>query len=108
MYPRQLSAVLRPDGVHRGRCRSSAYRTTPTAGPETEVAMSLPDVVSREEWLAERQQLLIREKELTRQRDILNADRRRLPMVRVDKEYKFEGPQGAVSLLDLFEGSDQL
>jgi predicted dithiol-disulfide oxidoreductase (DUF899 family) len=70
--------------------------------------MSLPDVVSREEWLAERQQLLIREKELTRQRDILNADRRRLPMVRVDKEYKFEGPQGAVSLLDMFEGSDQL
>jgi predicted dithiol-disulfide oxidoreductase (DUF899 family) len=70
--------------------------------------MSLPDVVSREEWLAARQQLLIREKELTRQRDILNADRRRLPMVRIDKEYKFEGPQGAVSLLDLFEGSRQL
>ncbi len=70
--------------------------------------MSLPDVVSREEWLAARQQLLIREKELTRQRDILNADRRRLPMVRIDKEYKFEGPQGAVSLLDLFEGSGQL
>jgi predicted dithiol-disulfide oxidoreductase (DUF899 family) len=73
-----------------------------------EVAMSLPEVVSREEWLAARQSLLTREKELTRQRDLLNADRRRLPMVRIDKEYKFEGPQGAVSLADLFEGSSQL
>ncbi len=70
--------------------------------------MTLPEVVSREEWLAARQQLLAREKELTRQRDMLNADRRRLPMVRIEKEYKFEGPQGAAGLPDLFEGSGQL
>ena len=70
--------------------------------------MTLPEVVSREEWLAARQQLLAWEKELTRQRDRLNADRRRLPMVRIEKEYKFEGPQGTAGLPDLFEGSSQL
>jgi predicted dithiol-disulfide oxidoreductase (DUF899 family) len=73
-----------------------------------EVAMNLPEVVSHHEWLAARRQLLAREKELTRQRDELNADRRRLPMVRIDKEYKFEGPLGAVGLLDLFAESAQL
>jgi predicted dithiol-disulfide oxidoreductase (DUF899 family) len=73
-----------------------------------ESAMNLPEAVSREEWLAARQQLLAREKELTRQRDTLNADRRRLPMVRIDKPYKFEGPEGPVGLLDLFGDSSQL
>jgi Uncharacterized protein conserved in bacteria len=52
--------------------------------------MSLPDVVSREQWLEARRRLLAREKEFTRQHDALNADRRRLPMVKVDKEYVFE------------------
>jgi predicted dithiol-disulfide oxidoreductase (DUF899 family) len=70
--------------------------------------MSLPDVVSREEWLAARQQLLAEEKEMTRQRDRLNAARRRLPMVRIDKKYKFEGREGTVDLLDLFGGGSQL
>ena len=57
---------------------------------------NLPEVVSREEWLAARKQLLAKEKELTRARDRVNADRRRLPMVRVDKPYTFEGPNGTV------------
>jgi predicted dithiol-disulfide oxidoreductase (DUF899 family) len=70
--------------------------------------MSLPDVTSRDEWLAARKQLLTREKELTRARDALNADRRRLPMVAMDKPYAFEGPKGPASLLDLFEGRRQL
>jgi predicted dithiol-disulfide oxidoreductase (DUF899 family) len=70
--------------------------------------MSLPDVVSREEWLVARKALLAREKEHTRQKDLLNADRRRLPMVAVDKPYEFEGPEGTVSLLDLFDGRRQL
>jgi len=70
--------------------------------------MSLPEVVSREQWLAAREQLLVREKELTRQRDALNADRRRLPMVRIDTDYVLEGDRGQASLLDLFEGSRQL
>ncbi len=70
--------------------------------------MSLPEVVSREEWLVARTALLQREKELTHQRDALAADRRRLPMVRIDEDYVFEGPSGAVRLLDMFEGRDQL
>jgi predicted dithiol-disulfide oxidoreductase (DUF899 family) len=51
-----------------------------------------PRIVSRDEWLAARKELLTKEKELTRRRDALNAQRRRLPMVRIDKEYIFEGP----------------
>jgi predicted dithiol-disulfide oxidoreductase (DUF899 family) len=70
--------------------------------------MSLPDVVSREQWLEARRQLLAREKEATRARDALNADRRRLPMVAVDQEYVFEGPDGPVSLADLFGDKQQL
>lgn len=70
--------------------------------------MNLPDVVSQEEWLKAREELLVKEKELTRARDALAAERRRLPMVRVEKEYVFEGPEGRVSLLDLFDGRRQL
>ncbi|WP_028923742.1 DUF899 domain-containing protein [Pseudonocardia acaciae] len=69
---------------------------------------NLPEVVSREEWLAARLELLATEKELTRARDRANAARRRLPMVRIDKRYEFEGPNGTVGLLDLFEGRPQL
>ena len=70
--------------------------------------MSLPDVVSREAWLTERKALLVQEKELTRRRDALNAERRRLPMVEIDKPYVFTGPDGEATLLDLFEGRRQL
>ena len=70
--------------------------------------MSLPDVVSREQWLEARRRLLAREKELTRSHDALNADRRRLPMVMVDQEYVFEGPGGPVTLAELFGGNRQL
>ena len=70
--------------------------------------MSLPDVVSREDWVRARKDLLLREKQMTRERDALNADRRRLPMVRIDKEYVFEGEAGKASLLELFGDSRQL
>ena len=70
--------------------------------------MSLPDVVSREQWLEARRQFLAQEKEFTRQRDALHADRRRLPMVRIDKDYVFEGPDGPVTLAELFGGRRQL
>ena len=70
--------------------------------------MSMPEVVSREAWLAARKELLAKEKELTRARDALSAERRRLPMVRIEKDYVFEGPEGKASLLDLFEGHLQL
>jgi predicted dithiol-disulfide oxidoreductase (DUF899 family) len=74
----------------------------------TEIAAGLPRVVSQDEWLAARTELLAREKELTRQRDALVADRRRLPMVEVVKDYVFEGPEGRVGLADLFHGRRQL
>jgi predicted dithiol-disulfide oxidoreductase (DUF899 family) len=70
--------------------------------------MSLPQIVSRDEWLAAREELLAKEKELTRTRDALNAERRRLPMVQIEKDYRFTGPQGDVGLVDLFEGRLQL
>jgi predicted dithiol-disulfide oxidoreductase (DUF899 family) len=70
--------------------------------------MSLPEITSRDEWLAARKRLLTREKELTRARDALNSDRRRLPMVPMDKPYAFDGPNGRASLLDCFEGRRQL
>jgi predicted dithiol-disulfide oxidoreductase (DUF899 family) len=70
--------------------------------------VNLPEVATRAEWLVARTQLLAREKELTRQRDALNADRRRLPMVRIDKGYSFEGPDGLATLADLFDGCSQL
>jgi len=65
-------------------------------------------VVSGKQWEAARQQLLTKEKELTRARDALAAERRRMPWVAVEKEYKFERPQGKVNLLDLFDGRRQL
>jgi predicted dithiol-disulfide oxidoreductase (DUF899 family) len=73
-----------------------------------ETAVAHPKIVSRDEWLVARKKLLVKEKELTHQRDALNAERRRLPMVRIDKQYVFEGPNGTASLLDLFDGRRQL
>jgi predicted dithiol-disulfide oxidoreductase (DUF899 family) len=70
--------------------------------------MSLPDVVSHQQWLEARRRLLAREKEFTRSHDALNADRRRLPMVKVDKEYVFQGPDGPVTLAELFGDKRQL
>jgi predicted dithiol-disulfide oxidoreductase (DUF899 family) len=70
--------------------------------------MNRPSIVSPEEWEAARQELLVKEKELTRARDALAAERRRMPWLAVEKEYAFEGPEGTVSLLDLFGGRRQL
>ena len=69
---------------------------------------SLPRLVSREEWQRERDQLLVKEKAATRALDAVAAERRRLPMVRIEKNYVFEGPNGKVSLPDLFERRSQL
>jgi predicted dithiol-disulfide oxidoreductase (DUF899 family) len=70
--------------------------------------MNLPPVVSAEEWQAVRDALLVKEKEATRARDALAAERRRLPRVQIDKDYRFDGPNGSATLLDLFEGRRQL
>jgi predicted dithiol-disulfide oxidoreductase (DUF899 family) len=70
--------------------------------------MNLPPVVSPTEWQAARDSLLVKEKEATRARDALAAERRRLPMVRIEKDYVFDGPDGKARLPDLFEGRRQL
>ncbi len=67
-----------------------------------------PKVVAEGEWLAQRKALLEQEKELTRQLDRVNTARRRLPMVKLGKTYRFEGRNGKATLLDLFEGRRQL
>jgi hypothetical protein len=70
--------------------------------------MNDPQVVSRDEWLAARREVLAQEKEFTRQRDALNTGRRNLPMVEIDKEYIFQGPDRQTSLPGLFEDRGQL
>ncbi len=70
--------------------------------------MTLPRIVPRDEWRAAREELLAKEKAATRARDALNAERRRLPMVELDKEYVFESGDGKATLLDLFRGRYQL
>jgi predicted dithiol-disulfide oxidoreductase (DUF899 family) len=70
--------------------------------------MNLPPVVSPAEWQVAHENLLVKEKEATRARDALAAERRRLPIVQIDKDYVFNGPNGEASLLDLFEGRRQL
>jgi predicted dithiol-disulfide oxidoreductase (DUF899 family) len=70
--------------------------------------MNLPGVVSQAEWEAAHEALLVKEKEATRARDALAAERRRLPIVRIEKDYVFDGPEGKVGLLELFDGRRQL
>jgi predicted dithiol-disulfide oxidoreductase (DUF899 family) len=76
--------------------------------PKEPLAMNTPPIVSPEEWEAAHQQLLVKEKALTRSRDALAAERRRMPWLAVEKKYEFDGPKGKASLLDLFEGRRQL
>src|SRR5262245_59363437 len=75
---------------------------------EDHLDIKTPPIVSPQEWEAARQQLLVKEKTLTRARDALAAERRRMPWVAVEKAYVFDGPNGKVSLLDMFEGRRQL
>jgi predicted dithiol-disulfide oxidoreductase (DUF899 family) len=70
--------------------------------------MAFPEIATREEWLEARKQFLVREKQATREQDALNAERRRLPMVAIEKEYVFEGTDGRVTLPGLFGDSRQL
>ncbi len=70
--------------------------------------MNTPPIVSPQEWEAEREKLLVKEKAFTRSRDALAAERRRMPWMAVEQDYRFEGPDGAMSLLDLFDGRRQL
>ena len=80
----------------------------PTSTANEETLTSHPPIVARDEWRRARDQLLVKEKAATRAGDALAAERRRLPMVRIEKDYVFDGPNGKVRLLDLFEGRRQL
>jgi len=91
--------------IFRGVVRRRSVSTVRSVGDS---GMSLPEVASPQEWLEARRRLLAREKEFTRARDALSADRRRLPMVKVDQEYVFEGPSGPVTLAGLFGDRRQL
>jgi predicted dithiol-disulfide oxidoreductase (DUF899 family) len=73
-----------------------------------QLAMNTPPIVSSQEWNAAHQQLLVKEKALTRARDALAAERRRMPWLAVEKKYEFDGPAGRARLLDLFDGRHQL
>jgi predicted dithiol-disulfide oxidoreductase (DUF899 family) len=75
---------------------------------EEGIAMNTPPIVSQEEWQAAREELLVKEKKVTRARDALAAERRRMPRMAVEKTYAFDGPDGPASLLDLFDGRRQL
>src|SRR5712672_1790464 len=82
-----------------------------TSSPENggkRIAMKTPPVVSPQQWTAAWEQMLVKEKALTRARDALAAERRRMPWMAVEKAYAFEGPKGKASLLGLFEGRRQL
>ncbi|QUD88142.1 DUF899 domain-containing protein [Phenylobacterium montanum] len=81
------------------------HAVEPTGGP---APFEKPPIVSPEAWEAARQAMLVKEKALTRARDALAADRRRMPWMAVDAAYEFEGPHGKASLVDLFEGRSQL
>jgi predicted dithiol-disulfide oxidoreductase (DUF899 family) len=70
--------------------------------------MKMPPIVSAQEWENAREKLLVKEKELTRVRDAMAAERRQMPWMAVEKDYRFEGPNGLASLLDLFERRRQL
>ncbi len=82
--------------------------TSQKTGTQNEWLKSRPPVVSPAEWEAARQRLLVKEKAVTRTRDALAAERRRMPWLAVEKDYEFVGPEGKASLLDLFDGRRQL
>src|SRR5919201_3356590 len=91
-------------------CELSSHRPLSHGGRRTMTTPNIahPPIASHEEWLAARKELLAKEKESTRARDALSAQRRRLPMVRIDKDYVFAGTNGPARLLDLFDGRRQL
>ena len=103
-----LEGPPRPVGLRAGPAAAHAARNRRTSNRKAGHNEDTPDRHAPQEWEAARQQLLVKEKELTRARDALAAQRRRMPWLAVEKEYEFDGPEGKASLLDLFEGRRQL
>jgi predicted dithiol-disulfide oxidoreductase (DUF899 family) len=106
---KKIEDTMEDQNFTRGEKMMTMQTTSDIATREGgQLAMKTPPIVSEQEWEAARQQLLVNEKALTRSRDALAAERRRMPWMAVEKEYEFDGPKGKVSLLDLFEGRRQL
>jgi len=82
--------------------------TTKSEQEQAHKIISQHKVVSQAEWMAARESMIVKERELTHARDALAAERRRMPWMAVEKKYEFDGPNGKVSLLDLFGGRRQL
>src|SRR4051812_13901981 len=99
---------VRDAAYDRGRIHRQPVRRRRRVPERGQATMKTPPIVSPHEWHAAREELLVEEKKLTHARDALAAKRRRMPWMAVEKEYRFEGPDGPVSLLDLFEGRRQL
>jgi predicted dithiol-disulfide oxidoreductase (DUF899 family) len=104
-----------PDSARREEvlCAGAAQGQSPTTQIKggfvmTKSTIEHPKVVSQAEWLAARKKLLAKEKEFTRLRDQMSAERRKLPWVKVEKQYVFDGPDGKKTLAELFEGRRQL
>src|SRR5262245_4563982 len=95
--------ICRKPELPSRRVAEQGGRRAMTAG-----TIAHPHIASQAEWLAARKELLAREKEVTRARDALSAARRRLPMVRLDRDYRFTGPDGEAKFSGLFEGRRQL
>src|SRR5947208_13017585 len=95
-----IAAAMNPRCPPYPTCCS---RSAIHAGATKEATVS-PQVATREEWLTARKELLTKEKEVTRMRDAVSEQLRALPMVKLDKDYEFDGPDGKVRLLDLVEG----
>src|SRR5260221_7235482 len=102
------TGIYRPHATSISTNRRSTMQTSPESARKGGTQISTPPIVSPQEWAAAREQLLVKEKTVTRARDALAAERRRMPWLAVEKAYEFDGPQGKVSLLDLFEGRRQL
>jgi predicted dithiol-disulfide oxidoreductase (DUF899 family) len=99
---------LRGKNTKKQRENMNKNKKRDTENRKEHRAMNTPPIVSPQDWEAARQKLLMKEKELTRARDALAAERRRMPRMAVEKEYEFYGPDGKASLLDLFDGRRQL
>src|SRR5450755_2657118 len=106
--PRRSPRAGAPVRPKHSSARMRRWSRNPPGHKRGRNAMKTPPIVSPQEWEAAREQLLVKEKTLTRARDALGAERRRMPWLAVQKEYEFDGPPGKVSLLGLFEGRRQL
>jgi predicted dithiol-disulfide oxidoreductase (DUF899 family) len=94
--------------TQRDRSKKKSMKNKDIEKRKAHPAMNTPPILSQQGWEAAREQLLVKEKELTRARDALAAERRRMPWLAVEKKYEFDGPKGKACLLDLFDGRRQL